>query len=251
MSRDLPLQGLFARRRQLLLTEGPHLYYVDPVNKVLKGEIPWSLELRPEAKNFKTFFVHTVNNSFCCPSSMFSSSGMLRLAYWLDVPFMLWNLTFFFCCSLTEHTIWWTPAEMLTDGARRSMKCGERSIKSTKTLAYRSTVPLVATPLLALRPITEQSNTLFSALHHRNLNKLLETLASRPCLFSWVEPWEKYNFGFRVALLVLCALCEASIAFFHVWMIRLPPCTSAFCTFCRGGREVQACPVEWHKLGYC
>lgn len=54
-------QGLFARRRQLLLTEGPHLYYVDPVNRVLKGEIPWSLELRPEAKNFKTFFVHTVN----------------------------------------------------------------------------------------------------------------------------------------------------------------------------------------------
>lgn len=44
----------------MLLTEGPHLYYVDPVNKVLKGEIPWSPELRPEAKNFKTFFVHTV-----------------------------------------------------------------------------------------------------------------------------------------------------------------------------------------------
>ncbi|RLV91741.1 hypothetical protein DV515_00013997 [Chloebia gouldiae] len=54
-------KGLFARRRQLLLTEGPHLYYVDPVNKVLKGEIPWSLELRPEAKNFKTFFVHTIS----------------------------------------------------------------------------------------------------------------------------------------------------------------------------------------------
>ncbi|KAA0705434.1 3-phosphoinositide-dependent protein kinase 1 [Triplophysa tibetana] len=53
-------KGLFARRRQLLLTEGPHLYYVDPVNKVLKGEIPWSPELRPEAKNFKTFFVHVV-----------------------------------------------------------------------------------------------------------------------------------------------------------------------------------------------
>lgn len=57
---DRLFQGLFARRRQLLLTEGPHLYYVDPVNKVLKGEIPWSPELRPEAKNFKTFFVHTV-----------------------------------------------------------------------------------------------------------------------------------------------------------------------------------------------
>ncbi|MCJ8746480.1 hypothetical protein PDJAM_G00142260 [Pangasius djambal] len=57
-------KGLFARRRQLLLTEGPHLYYVDPVNKVLKGEIPWSPELRPEAKNFKTFFVHTPHRTY-------------------------------------------------------------------------------------------------------------------------------------------------------------------------------------------
>uniref|UniRef100_A0A8C1HID8 3-phosphoinositide-dependent protein kinase 1 n=1 Tax=Cyprinus carpio carpio TaxID=630221 RepID=A0A8C1HID8_CYPCA len=57
-------KGLFARRRQLLLTEGPHLYYVDPVNKILKGEIPWSPELRPEAKNFKTFFVHTPNRTY-------------------------------------------------------------------------------------------------------------------------------------------------------------------------------------------
>ncbi|TSS23695.1 3-phosphoinositide-dependent protein kinase 1 [Bagarius yarrelli] len=57
-------KGLFARRRQLLLTEGPHLYYVDPVNKVLKGEIPWSPKLRPEAKNFKTFFVHTPHRTY-------------------------------------------------------------------------------------------------------------------------------------------------------------------------------------------
>uniref|UniRef100_A0A8B9HL51 3-phosphoinositide-dependent protein kinase 1 n=1 Tax=Astyanax mexicanus TaxID=7994 RepID=A0A8B9HL51_ASTMX len=57
-------KGLFARRRQLLLTEGPHLYYVDPVNKVLKGEIPWSPELRPEPKNFKTFFVHTPHRTY-------------------------------------------------------------------------------------------------------------------------------------------------------------------------------------------
>lgn len=54
-------KGLFARRRMLLLTNGPHLYYVDPVNMVLKGEIPWSPELRVEPKNFKIFFVHTVS----------------------------------------------------------------------------------------------------------------------------------------------------------------------------------------------
>lgn len=54
-------KGLFARKRMLLLTTGPHLYYVDPVNMVLKGEIPWSPELRVEPKNFKIFFVHTVS----------------------------------------------------------------------------------------------------------------------------------------------------------------------------------------------
>lgn len=57
-------KGLFARRRMLLLTQGPHLYYVDPVNMVLKGEIPWSPELRVEPKNFKIFFVHTPNRTY-------------------------------------------------------------------------------------------------------------------------------------------------------------------------------------------
>ncbi|KAL2741064.1 3-phosphoinositide-dependent protein kinase 1 isoform X4 [Vespula squamosa] len=57
-------KGLFARRRMLLLTTGPHLYYVDSVNMVLKGEIPWSPELRVEPKNFKIFFVHTPNRTY-------------------------------------------------------------------------------------------------------------------------------------------------------------------------------------------
>lgn len=51
----------------LLLTMGPHLYYADPVTYTLKGEIPWSPELRVEPKSFKTFFVHTVSIVlFCC-----------------------------------------------------------------------------------------------------------------------------------------------------------------------------------------
>lgn len=45
----------------LLLTTGPRLFYVDPVNMVLKGEIPWSPELRVEAKNFRIFLVYTVS----------------------------------------------------------------------------------------------------------------------------------------------------------------------------------------------
>lgn len=54
-------KGLFARRRMFLLCTGPRLIYIDPVQMVKKGEIPWSPELRAEAKNFKIFFVHTVS----------------------------------------------------------------------------------------------------------------------------------------------------------------------------------------------
>lgn len=54
-------KGLFARKRMLLLTTGPRLFYIDPVQMVKKGEIPWSPEIRVEPKNFKIFFVHTVS----------------------------------------------------------------------------------------------------------------------------------------------------------------------------------------------
>ena len=52
-------KGLWSRRRMFLLTEGPRLFYVDPKEKVLKGEVPLSVETRTEMKNFKIFFVHT------------------------------------------------------------------------------------------------------------------------------------------------------------------------------------------------
>ena len=55
---------LTRQTRMFLLTTGPHLYYVDPVNMVLKGEVPFSPEIRPEAKNFKTFYIHTVCITF-------------------------------------------------------------------------------------------------------------------------------------------------------------------------------------------
>jgi 3-phosphoinositide dependent protein kinase-1 len=59
-------KGILARRRErmFLLTTGPHLYYVDPKDKVLKGQVPISSETRLEAKNFKTFYIHTVSY-FC------------------------------------------------------------------------------------------------------------------------------------------------------------------------------------------
>ncbi|KAL3088655.1 hypothetical protein niasHT_023273 [Heterodera trifolii] len=57
-------KGLFARRRMFLLTEGPRLYYVDPVTMHLKGEVPFSEQMRTEAKNFRTFFVHTPKRTY-------------------------------------------------------------------------------------------------------------------------------------------------------------------------------------------
>lgn len=57
-------KGLWSRRRMFLLTEGPHLYYVDSDHMVLKGEIPWSETIRPEVRDFKIFFVHTPNRVY-------------------------------------------------------------------------------------------------------------------------------------------------------------------------------------------
>ncbi|XP_059053882.1 3-phosphoinositide-dependent protein kinase 1 [Achroia grisella] len=57
-------KGLFPRRRMLLLTTGPRLFYVDPINMVLKGEIPWSSELRVETRTFRIFLVHTPNRTY-------------------------------------------------------------------------------------------------------------------------------------------------------------------------------------------
>lgn len=54
-------KGFFPRRRMFLLTTGPHLYYVDPANMVLKGEVPFCKEMRTEAKNFRNFYVHVVS----------------------------------------------------------------------------------------------------------------------------------------------------------------------------------------------
>lgn len=52
-------KGLWSRRRVFLLTEGPRLFYIDPKERVVKGEIPWSREMKTEMKDFRIFFVHT------------------------------------------------------------------------------------------------------------------------------------------------------------------------------------------------
>lgn len=57
-------KGLFAKRRMFLLTEGPHLVYVDPSAMVKKGEIPWSEEIRMEIRDFRIFFVHVPGRTY-------------------------------------------------------------------------------------------------------------------------------------------------------------------------------------------
>ncbi|CAI2355564.1 unnamed protein product [Caenorhabditis sp. 36 PRJEB53466] len=57
-------RGLFARRRMFLLTEGPHLLYIDVPNMVLKGEVPWTPCMQVEVKTFGTFFIHTPNRVY-------------------------------------------------------------------------------------------------------------------------------------------------------------------------------------------
>jgi len=57
-------KGLWSRRRMFLLTEGPRLFYVDPKEKVLKGTIPWSADMKTEMRNFRIFFVHTPNRIY-------------------------------------------------------------------------------------------------------------------------------------------------------------------------------------------
>ncbi|TMS34645.1 hypothetical protein L596_002190 [Steinernema carpocapsae] len=52
-------RGLFARRREFLLTTGPYLFYVDPFDMVFKGRIPINRDTTVEIKNFKNFCVNT------------------------------------------------------------------------------------------------------------------------------------------------------------------------------------------------
>ncbi|CAH8629919.1 unnamed protein product [Dicrocoelium dendriticum] len=57
-------RGLFARKRMFLLTEGPHLFYIDNDSMVLKGEVPWSSSLVLEQKSDKLFFIHVSGRTF-------------------------------------------------------------------------------------------------------------------------------------------------------------------------------------------
>lgn len=57
-------RGLFARKRMFLLTEGPHLFYVDIESMALKGEVHWSSFLTLEQKSDKLFFINVPTRTY-------------------------------------------------------------------------------------------------------------------------------------------------------------------------------------------
>jgi len=57
-------RSVFARKRQLLLTSLPRLFYVDPEKMELKKEIPWTERLWAEVRDPQTFWIHTPNRDY-------------------------------------------------------------------------------------------------------------------------------------------------------------------------------------------
>lgn len=62
-------RGLSSKKRQLVLTDRPRLFYIDTSTMVVMGEIPWpkdvsSNELKPQYKTPKSFWVHTPDRIF-------------------------------------------------------------------------------------------------------------------------------------------------------------------------------------------
>jgi 3-phosphoinositide dependent protein kinase-1 len=58
-------RGLFSKRRQLVLTDTPRLFYIDPVELRMMGEIQLAqADLTVQLRSAKTFFVHTPDRTY-------------------------------------------------------------------------------------------------------------------------------------------------------------------------------------------
>jgi len=57
-------KGRSVKKRQLILTNKTRIIYIDTKKMVQKGEIPWSANLRPEAKNNISWFIHTPKRTY-------------------------------------------------------------------------------------------------------------------------------------------------------------------------------------------
>jgi 3-phosphoinositide dependent protein kinase-1 len=57
-------RGLYAKERQLILTNFPRFIYVDTIAMVVRGTIPWSETLRGEVKTARQFYIHIPKRSY-------------------------------------------------------------------------------------------------------------------------------------------------------------------------------------------
>lgn len=57
-------KGLSIKKRHLILTNLPRLFYIDPKKMIVRGEIPWSEHLRPELKSSANFNIHTPKRKY-------------------------------------------------------------------------------------------------------------------------------------------------------------------------------------------
>jgi len=60
-------KGLSKKKRMLIMTDLPRILYLDPVDRDVKGEIPWNdsgEKLRVEVKDSRKFEIHTPDRSY-------------------------------------------------------------------------------------------------------------------------------------------------------------------------------------------
>jgi len=57
-------KGLFSKKRQLILTDRPRLFYIDPDKMEIKGEIPWSDTLLVDVKTNRKFNIVAPNRTY-------------------------------------------------------------------------------------------------------------------------------------------------------------------------------------------
>ena len=55
---------LVSHRRMFLLTEGPKFYYIDPLTMSLKGEIPFTRDLKTQFRDSKLFLVQVPGRTY-------------------------------------------------------------------------------------------------------------------------------------------------------------------------------------------
>jgi len=57
-------KGRSVKKRQLILTNKPRIIYIDTKKNVQKGEVPWSTDIRPEARSKVNWFIHTPKRTY-------------------------------------------------------------------------------------------------------------------------------------------------------------------------------------------